>query len=419
MRCVNIDWLEVYVLESADRYPMNADYFRSHGYFVQEREYGTRTYREMFTIEDQYGERWIEVRRNPVGGEQIMNGIMPESCHLRLVNRQCYDNQCVQRLCDFLAQHNYLFKRIYRIDICYDFIKFDSGDLPARFAQRYVEKKFRKINQCHLRTDSQDNWNDFEWETLSWGSPSSMVSTKMYNKTKELSSVKRDKPYIRQAWFLAGLIDDPVRCTVRMDGKPVSAEVWRIEFSLKSKADHWLIIESQAGKRQQKKAVEHRLSMFDSRDKLWLRFEELAFHYFRFKYREFKTGADGKPTDELQRKDLCRDKVLFKFNTDREFYQVKQLSSERKPSSMERILKQRLNEFRMTQIARPDAVKAIDLLIEIIDRRELSILTAHNSAYEIEAWQRAIGLRWGKPLDASFFELMETIKDDLIHKRIF
>ena len=63
-RCVNIDWLEVYVLEDNMRYPCNADYFRRHGYFVTERVYGTRQYKEMFTLDDSHGETFIEIRRN-------------------------------------------------------------------------------------------------------------------------------------------------------------------------------------------------------------------------------------------------------------------------------------------------------------------------------------------------------------------
>ena len=64
-RCVNIDWLEVYVLEDNQRYPCNADYFRRHGYIVSEREYGTRQYKEMFTLQDHFGQGLIEIRRNP------------------------------------------------------------------------------------------------------------------------------------------------------------------------------------------------------------------------------------------------------------------------------------------------------------------------------------------------------------------
>lgn len=74
VRCVNIDWLEVYVLESNDHYPCNADYFRQHGYFVKERDYGTRVYKEMFIIEDEQGHDWLEVRRNPATGSSAFKG---------------------------------------------------------------------------------------------------------------------------------------------------------------------------------------------------------------------------------------------------------------------------------------------------------------------------------------------------------
>ena len=53
-RCVNLDWLEVYALEDNSRYPCNADFFRREGYFVTERAFGTRQYKEMFTLQDQY-----------------------------------------------------------------------------------------------------------------------------------------------------------------------------------------------------------------------------------------------------------------------------------------------------------------------------------------------------------------------------
>ena len=51
---------------------------------------------------------------------------------------------------------------------------------------------------------------------MSWGSRSSAVTTKMYNKTLELYDIKLNrfaKPYIREAWFKSGLIDDIQLCT--------------------------------------------------------------------------------------------------------------------------------------------------------------------------------------------------------------
>ena len=95
MRCVNIDWLEVYAKEDSSRYPLNADYFRQCGYFVKERDYGTRVYAEMFTVEDEEGHPFVEVRRHPLSGDSSFTGLDDYSCHLRLVNRACYYDDAV------------------------------------------------------------------------------------------------------------------------------------------------------------------------------------------------------------------------------------------------------------------------------------------------------------------------------------
>ena len=77
MRCVNIDWLEVYALEDASKFPCNAEYFRSQGYIVREREYGTRQYHEMFTLLDDNMNPFMEIRRNPKSGDSGFSGILP------------------------------------------------------------------------------------------------------------------------------------------------------------------------------------------------------------------------------------------------------------------------------------------------------------------------------------------------------
>ena len=406
-RCVNIDWLEVYCLESAQEYPCNADYFRERGYFVKERDYGTRTYREMFTIEDAEGHPWIEVRRNPASGDSSFVGLVPESCHLRLVNQQCYVTDCVSRLREFMLKHNYLFQRIYRIDICYDFIKFDAGDLPEKFAHRYITKKYRKINQGRLAVHGMDEWQDFVWESLSWGSKSSMVSTKMYNKSKELKANGNKKPYIPYAWFMAGLVDSPVDCMVIDDkGKKTYPDVWRIEFSLSAQARDWLVIESQDGKRVKKKAIPHHLDMFDAPDKLWQRFQDLSFHYFRFKYFE-----------EGQRKDRCRDKIIFYWDRGREFCKLDTVPSNSKPDHNDELLRRRLWHYREFHID-PKIRKAIDILLEQISHDETRRFTPHQLSVEVEALRRAIAIRQGWR-EETVHETVERVKELLINDLIF
>lgn len=428
-RCVNIDWLEVYCLEAKNRFPCNADYYRHHGYFVREREYGTRQYREMFTIEDAFGHPFLEIRRNPATDSPDFNGFVPQSTHIRMVNRYCYNDDPVGALRDFLILHDYIFKSIFRIDICYDFTIFDSGDLPERFARRYVERRFRKINQCHLATHAQDNWTDFAWETLSWGNPKSMVTTKLYNKSKELARTKHDKPYIKQAWFESGLVDNPVTLEQHDEqGNILHRDVWRIEFSIHASHGIWTVIEDTSGKRIKKKEVPHTLSLFDSREKLWRKFEELAYHYFRFVYADFKQTKASlvacalesitvQHDREPQRKDRCRPKILIHFNQNRKFYHLKAIAYEGHANTKEErllIALQRYREFKVDAELR----RAIDIVISELERDKLRLYTPHGLFKEIEALQRAIAIRYGMGFD-KIQEMFHEIKPLLEQNEIF
>ena len=363
---------------------MNADYFRNHGYVVHEREYGTRVYSEMFTVEDQHGHAFIEVRRNPQSGSSSFTGLSELSCHLRLVNRACYANNPVRDMAEFMVKHDYIFQRIFRLDLCYDFIRFDSGDDPARFLRRYIENKFSKVNQCKVRVIGDDSWASFDWESIAWGASTSMVGTKMYNKTKELKATGDKKPWIKQAWFESGLVDDPLNLP----------DVWRIEFSMHSSARNWIVIEDADSKHNKKRAVPHTLEMFDGRDRLWERFEEMAHHYFQFRYVEYldKVNSDGERN--LKRKDVCREKRLFNFNLDRTFYKIEGVAVECKPDKDDDILRRRLTLYREKH-ADPDLRRAIDILLNNLNRERLRQITAHGYAAEIDQIRLAIATRTG------------------------
>lgn len=407
MRCVNLDWLEISADEAASNYPCDPDYFRSQGYLVHERDYGTRVWGQVFTIEDESGHDWIEVRRCPPSGASEFKGLTEYSCRLRVVNAQLYVKDCVQKFRDFLATHNYVFKRIYRIDICYDFEKFDTGDLPARFARRYIECKYRKINQCKLNAFASDSWTSFEWESLSWGSPHSMVSTKLYNKTLEVETISKHKVYIPYAWFVSGLIDDPVNHTkLDKEGNTYKPEIWRLEFSMKSQADRWLVIEDQSGKRVKKKAIPHHLSMFDSPDKLWQRFQDLAFHYFRFK----------KYVPE-RRKDLCPDKQLFRWDKDHDFMQLDMALRPAKPQNELEILRRHLLNYKL-RTADMKVREAIDIILERIGDQDLLRFTPKQLFAEVEALRRTLAIRMKHP-EKEVVETFEEIKQLIIEQKIW
>ena len=307
IRCVNLDWLEVHVREPIGR-PHNADYYRNCGYSVKEREYGTRVYREMFVIDGKDGKPLLEIRRNPAS--QGLNGIhdLNES-HIRLHNRTCYFDNAAAFLIQFLEVHGYYDVRISRVDICLDFATFDYGDDPAAFVRRYLQHRYAKINQGRIHAHGEDTWSGQSWNSLSWGSKSSCVTTKLYNKTMELYDPKFNsfaKPYIRTAWQQCGIIDNWE--TVTKNGELVN--VWRLEFSLTSAVKKWVTILID-GKEKNKQSLLNTLDVYDGRPRILMMFASLAQHYFRFKYYE-----------EGVRKDRCKDKRLFDFSVMQTFYKV-------------------------------------------------------------------------------------------------
>lgn len=297
-RCVNLDWLEVHAREPINQ-PRDATYYMEKGFIVHVRDYGTRVYRQMFVLEGNDGENLLEIRRDPAS--QGLNGIHdPNECHIRLCNRTCYFDNAAEAFSQFLSEHGYTDIRISRVDICLDFVKFDKGDDPQSFVRRYFRHKYAKINQGRINTHGEDTWTGQEWNSLSWGSKTSAVTTKMYNKTMELHDTKTDtfkKPYIRQAWRLCHMIDNWQRCT--LNGEVVY--VWRVEFSLRSSVKGWVPIEID-GNPKNYQSLRNTLECYEGRDKLLVMFASLANHYFHFK--KYKIG---------KRKDRCTDKILFDF----------------------------------------------------------------------------------------------------------
>lgn len=381
VRCINIDWLEVYCLESNDRYPCNAEYFRRQGYLVKEREYGTRVYKEMFEIVDDMNNPLIEIRRNPASGESDFHGLLPQSTHIRLPNWMLYQGNPVEYLREFLLKNDYIFKRIYRIDIAYDFEKFDSGDQPARFARRYLQGRYRKINQCELSVHGRDRWSDITYNSLSWGSKSSMVTTKLYNKTLELRQAKNDKPWIKTAWVLHGLIDNPCSMTKRNRlGELYSPEIWRVEFSMMSQADGWIVVDFSQGKKVIKQTIPHKLTMFDAKDKLWQRFQDLAYNYFHFKIAEQQKAREGVCGPALSkvhsdgdvnevRKDRLRDKILFYWDVNHQFLRLSMAPCQSRPNRIDDILKRKLNEYKQTHFEK-NIQDACNVLLANIEKLE-------------------------------------------------
>lgn len=358
-RCINIDWLEVYCLEDSINFPHNAEYFRRCGFCVQERDYGTRVYAEMFTIYGTDDLPLLEVRRRPksVMGRET-GGVMSEfACHIRLCNRTCYFEDAAGLLLQFCEQYGFAVQRISRLDLCLDFEKFDTGDEPQRFVTRYVAGKYSKINQAQVAMHGLDRWDGRAWNSIKWGQPTSMVTTKLYNKTLELSEV-HDKPYIRQAWRAAGLIDDWHNCT-KMDanGEPYKPTIWRLEFSVCSGTKNWFVVEDNYSTKRKLRSIRHTLEMYRTRHQMLDVFVSLCDHYFHFKYYE-----DGK------RKDRCKDKQLFKFDAPATFYKVTHVATNKIQDRNSLSLLRKLKQIRNTSLS-AEVRRAATTIIEMLEYR--------------------------------------------------
>lgn len=359
-RCVNLDWLEVYCLESSIGYPHDAEYFRRAGWHVKEREYGTPTYKEMFTLFSyDNDEPLIEVRRAPKAPRGYnTGGIMdPNACHIRLCNRTCYMEDAAGLLQRFLEENFFEYSRISRVDIALDFEKFDSGDDPQKFLQRYIKGQYAKINQARISMHGADRWDGRTWNSVKWGNENSMVSTKMYCKTLELLQVS-DKPYIRQAWYEVGLIDDWFDMTKhKEDGTVYKPEIWRIEFSIKSSTKNWFVVEDPYSTKRKLKSIRHTLEQYRTRRQMLDVFFSLADHYFHFK--KFAEGV---------RKDRCEDKVLFDKKIPSVFYKVTHVAThEKQDKTLQRLLRM-LRDYQST-IYDEEKRQACRMLIADIEYR--------------------------------------------------
>lgn len=360
----------MYCLEPSTTDPHNADYFRRAGLFVTEREYGTPIYHEMFTVHDEQGYPLLEVRRNPksASGRQINGVLAPESTHIRLCNRTCYYDNAAELLQSFIETYNYILIRISRIDICLDFEKFDTGDQPNKFLQRYVAGKYSKLNQSQISLHGLDCWDGRQWNSVKWGNPKSMITTKLYNKTKELSE-KSDKPYIRQAWYECGLIDDWHTCEkYDENNQPYKPDIWRLEFSIKSSQKNWFVIENPYNTKPKLRSIRHTLSQYETRAQMMDVFFSLCDHYFHFKHVEYQNDSKDLSNRQLKRKDRCKDKQLFDTTKTATFYKLANIATNERTTTMEERLLKYLYQYQETIIER-DLKRIINRLIEHLETR--------------------------------------------------
>lgn len=385
-RCVNIDWLEVFCIETGDR---NADYFKRCGLKVNVREYGTPQYREMFSVCDQQGQPFIEIRRNPYSLKS-QGGIFEEgACHLRLVNIACYRKDPIGDLRNFIIQHGYRFQNISRVDICLDFLAFDDGTNPSDFLSQYAKGEFFKQHLSKIAPHGVEVvGSDFEghgidgpycreYSSWKWGAPSSAISVKLYNKSKELAEV-REKSYIREQWLAAGLIShedfllmadirderyyigqlnrhikkargikkDELRSRLREHEDKLrnlhckEKIIWRLEFSISSDIKGFVSGDpGDVDNYGKQKVYPLMLTTLDTRPKCLFMFLVLARRYFLFKKATYTRNGTR------QRKDRCPDYWPIDWHENNHAFKPARVICQPQPSRMDKIIINKLRRI--------------------------------------------------------------------------
>jgi len=335
-RCINLDWLEVYCLESREKFPLDSEYYRALGYEVKQRDYGTPQYKEMFTIYEN-GKKFLEIRRNPYSVKSSGGIFEANSCHIRLDNSVCYEDAPIDRLRRFLVAHDYTYKAISRVDIALDFNDFDEGKDVQTFIDKYMRGELSKVNQPRLSAHGNDKWIGRSVNSLKWGAQSSPNTTKLYNKTQEMRE-KGDKQYIREAWHSSGL--------------DMTRDVWRIEFSMTSQ---FQTLKNKKTGEILKKSI----SAYDTREKILQQFFYMYNKYFDFRAVKYK--EDG----ELRPKYKCERQTLMQFSAhDTPYTPTRNKVTKPMPDRTEKILIRRLQSMQF-DYSIPDAVReaATELLV--------------------------------------------------------
>lgn len=268
-RFLNIDWLQVSCKESPEIRCWK-DYENRFGLIVRPHESGGgRNWNERLEVFRTDGFKYAIINRSPKTPKS-QGGIIPDdACVVQLCNRYCYDEYCTEKFADWLGKYGFRDVRVKRIDLALDFCFFDDGTDPYEFINDYNSGTLLKIGRGTVRCIGKSTPEGTRYNSVSWGSDSSMIVARLYDKSLELAEVK-DKPYIRNGWIHSGVltdIDDPNR-------------VWRLEFQISGKCRQFF---DEDNEHKQGNIRWYNNMLFWNVRKNWLyAFKGLVKQYFRF-----------------------------------------------------------------------------------------------------------------------------------------
>lgn len=260
--CISIDWLQTYCLGNViepGRYQG-----KTFAFDVILNENETAQFRRLLTVK--VG-KFAVAQIQQLPRTKVINA---QTTLVKLENRVLYSQRYVELLYDLQDSLNLTYKGITRIDVCYDCNKYVDGRSPERFINNFLAKCpgekgyiYRRGSDAFTAFGSKNQSSGARVTSIRFGSQQSRIGAYIYNKTLELKEVK-DKPWIRQMWDEAGLIND------------LKNPVYRAEISIKSQGTDVLNMSTGELFRLSPRYLEH----YDNIARL--------FHIYAHKYFDFR-----------------------------------------------------------------------------------------------------------------------------------
>lgn len=203
---ISLDWMQYYCERSPWAIPSSFATTKG-SYEVEKQSYSTNLWLDVYIIKHR-GREFATLCCNP------RNGGMPErGCTLKLANRVLYSHEWLTESRAIMVEMGLRYKGITRVDVAYDCNVLAGGRSVPSFLMQYfshapyceghiIRSGSRKVTINAIRS----NKGSVEISAMRWGSKGSDVGAYCYNKSLELREVK-DKPWIRETWEKAGLID--------------------------------------------------------------------------------------------------------------------------------------------------------------------------------------------------------------------
>lgn len=227
---ISIDWLELYCKSrdaSMFENPELVSKQTNTDYILINEAHPTATFMEMYKLIKRMGTDYREVAT--IQRVPRLKKISKYAVCIKLSNRFLYSHEPIKELYHITELLHLNIQGITRLDLCYDCNKFRNGRNPLRFLKQYISEDYdskRYIYKTGTNEFRLYGKKSASAETringLEFGSNESNFRSYIYDKTKELE-VKKDKPWIRQAWEDNGLISDE------------KTHVYRAEISIKAR----------------------------------------------------------------------------------------------------------------------------------------------------------------------------------------